>query len=97
MFSHRTWPPLLAGALTAAALHAADDRDRAREQARGDYTVRGGPTGRAAPDMKPPLQTALPMKNQWLMRLPKAKSHPKSPNAKTLPMRAISRPLAQVL
>jgi len=57
MFSHRTWPPLLAGALTAAALHAADDRDRAREQARGDYTVRGGPTGRAAPDMKPPLQT----------------------------------------
>ena len=57
MLPHRTWPPLLAGALMAAALHAADDRDRAREQARGDYTVRGGPTGKAAQDLKPPLQT----------------------------------------
>lgn len=53
LLAHRVWAPLLAGAFTAAALHAADDRGPMR----GDMTRQGGPAGNAVQEVKPPLQT----------------------------------------
>lgn len=59
MPGHRLWGPLLAGAVVAAGLHAAEQPTDAqgRDQTRGQFTRKGAPAGNAATDMKPPLQT----------------------------------------